>query len=62
VWVAAELSVAIDRARIGRCWSLTAAATIGSHSNPGWRVMVVKSFIPKIETTPPAANTAAANR
>ncbi len=42
--------VAIDGARIGRYKSLaaaaTTAATIGSHSKPGWRVTVMKSFTP----------------
>ena len=46
----ARADVAIDGARIGRYKSLaaaaTTAATIRSHSNPGSRVTVMKSFTP----------------
>src|SRR4051794_22792907 len=46
-----------------RCSAAAActASTIGSQSAPGVRVMVTKSFTPKMDATPGAANTASAN-
>ena len=42
---------AVDGLHVSAVWSATT----------GWRLTVTKSLTPKIEATPPAANTASAN-